>query len=149
MIDDLRPYLSSYLVTWLLVPTSVGYTFVQPLAHWRICAGRTPRIFLKAMHLPVAFATAFDTCSFMDSPESSVTPKILTVRFGAIVLSPNTEWFDGPRSGCSGRTKWMKPVFSASNTAPLSRAHFSALGSSSVCSLRVFSAAFGPVTHAF
>lgn len=96
----------------------------------RICAGRTPRIFRKAMHLPIAFDTVFDTCSFMDSPESSVTPKIFTLCFGAIVLLPNTKWFVGPRSGCSGRTKWIKAVFWASNTAPLSRAHFSALGNS-------------------
>ena len=65
-----------------------------------------------------------------------------------IVLLPNTKWFVGPRSGCSSRTKWMKAFLSASKTVPLSRAQFSAFGSSFVCSLRVFSAALGPVTQA-
>lgn len=54
----------------------------------RVYAGRTPRIFLNAMHLPTALATAFNTCSFTDSRESSVIPKI---RFDAIVLLPNTK----------------------------------------------------------
>jgi hypothetical protein len=89
----------------------------------------------RVMHLSIAFATAFDTCSFMDNPESSVTRRISTRGFGLIILLPNTNWFDGPRSGCSCRTKRIEAVLSALKNAPLSRAHFSVLGSSCVCSL--------------
>jgi hypothetical protein len=60
------------------------------------------RVFLSAMHLQIAFATIFDTCSFMDSPESSVTPKIFILYFGAIVFLQDTKWFDSPQYGCSG-----------------------------------------------
>jgi hypothetical protein len=50
------------------------------------------------MHLQIAFATIFDTCSFMDSPESSVTPKIFILYFGAIVFLQDTKWFDSPQT---------------------------------------------------
>lgn len=49
----------------------------------------------SAIQVLIAYATTFDTCSFIESPESSATPRIVTLALGAIVFTSKTRCFDG------------------------------------------------------
>ena len=83
----------------------------------------------------------------MRSLASRPTPRILTLSCGSMAL---------PRKRRAGRTsgserlrsKWINPVLTASNGAPLSRNHRVAARSTSDCSLLVVSAYVAPVLHA-